>query len=113
MFFTIAESQGDGLMFYNKTIELWTSSTGTLDSKGIMQKGEKQFVKSIDCDVQPYSKSHLYRDYGFDEEVQYRVFCGCDFSMKNGSKVKYKDGFYKVVRIVEWDDYIEVMITNE
>lgn len=100
-------------MFYSKNIELWSKGVGILDSKGIMQKGEKQFVKSIDCDVQPYSKIQLYRDYGYDEDVNYRVFCDVDNSVKIGSTAIYNNVNYKIVRIIPWDDYMEAMITNE
>jgi hypothetical protein len=99
-------------VFYNKSIELIFYNEGTIDDSGIYSKGVEFTTKQIDCDVQPYSKERLYRDYGFDESVKYRVFCDPNEDLKVGKTVKYdnSDIVYKVVRIILWDDYWEVMI---
>ena len=50
-------------------------------------------------------ETDLYRDYGCDEEVKYRLFCDPNPDVKTGNVVKYKGGYYTIVRIIAWDDY--------
>lgn len=100
-------------MFYNKEIDILTIGEGYLDEDGIYHEGTETLLKSISCDVQPYSKDRLYRDYGFNEEVKFRVFSDIDPAIKNGVKINYKGEKFKIVRVIEWDNFFEWVINDE
>lgn len=100
-------------MFYDKKITLTLTKKGKVNDMGIYEPSESSVYKTIHCDVQPYSKDRLYRDYGFDEEVKYRVFSDpYPDDIKNGVTVKYNNKDYKIVRVIEWDDYFDWMIDD-
>ena len=104
-------------MFYDKEIKI-LEDTGYLDDNGLWVKGELSTIKTIECDVQPYNKELAYRDYSFEEDVKYRVFCDPDPLIKNGTKVSYREQFSKkstifdVVKIISWDNYWVVLING-
>ncbi|SHK42235.1 hypothetical protein [Desulforamulus aeronauticus] len=101
-------------MFYNKSLSLLTISEGTVDDLGIYHVGIETVLKTIPCDIQPYSSELLYRDYGFREQVTKRVFCNLDSDIKNGSIVIDEAGQrYMVKKIIEWDDYMDVMLYDK
>lgn len=99
-------------MFYNKEIELLTQTEGYVDSKGICHDGEDIVLKKIMADVQPYSSERLYREYGYNVKCVKRVFCDLDNKIVEGMKIKYQNNFYIINKIIEWDDYLDIMIDN-
>lgn len=100
-------------MFYTKQIEILQTGAGAVDDDGIYHDGEDSTLKTVYCDVQPYSRDRLFRQYGYDENVEFRVFSNIDTDIKNGVKVKYKDDNFKIVKVIEWDDYMEWFINGE
>ena len=101
-------------MFYDKKLQLLTIGQGYTDDDGIYHKGEEGVLKSIDCDIQPYSSELLYRDYGYQEQVTKRVFCDLNSDIKNGIFVKDEaEKRYKIKKIIPWDDYLVVVIDDE
>jgi hypothetical protein len=100
-------------MFYNKEIEILQTTPGTIDDDGIYHAGEDSTLKTISCDVQPYSRDRLYRDYGFDEDVKFRVFSDIHTDIRNGVKVEYQGDEYKIVKVICWDDFLDWMINDE
>lgn len=81
---------------------------------GITIQGELQFIKSIDCDIQPYSKALLMKSYGYDIEVTKRIFMDVDLDVKIGTIFHYTNPQNVVekyeVKAIPWDDgYFEVM----
>lgn len=100
-------------MFYTKQIEILQTGAGTVDDDGIYHDGEDSTLKTIDCDVQPYSRDRLFRQYGYDENVEFRVFSDIDTDIKTGVKVKYLEDYYKIVKVIQWDDFMEWLINGE
>lgn len=104
-------------MFYDKEISILEDS-GYLDENGLWVEGEATVVKTIDCDVQPYNKELAYRDYSFEEDVKYRVFCDPNPLIKNGTQVGYREQFkdedtiFNIVKIVSWDGYWVVLLDD-
>lgn len=98
-------------MLYNNTLELWNMTEGHKGTNNIWVKGSEEPVKNIDCDIQPYSSDLLKKEYGYDEECTKRIFTDLDMNIKMGSvlKDKIKNIDYLVNRIIEWDDYMELM----
>ncbi len=104
-------------MFYDKEIDI-LSSTEYINEYGRRVEGEITTVKTIECDVQPYSKDLAYKDYAFNEDVKYRIFCDPEPLIKLGTQVQYQEAFknektiFNVVNIVPWDDYWVVLIDD-
>lgn len=104
-------------MFYDKEISI-LSDTGYLDDNGLWVEGANKVVKTIECDVQPYNKELAYRDYSFEEDVKYRVFCDPEPLIENGVKVQYQEQFknektiFNVVKIIPWDDFWVVLLDD-
>lgn len=104
-------------MFYDKKIDV-LGNTGYLDDNGLWVEGKNTVIKTIECDVQPYNKELAYRDYSFEEDVKYRVFCDPESLIKLGIQVSYQEVFkeektiFNVVYIIPWDDYWILLLDN-
>jgi hypothetical protein len=96
----------------NCSVEIWNNAPGT-KVNGIFIPGVLSYVKTTDVDLQPYSKKLLMKDYGYDIEVNKRMFMDVDIDVKIGT-VFYYTNFqniiekYEVKQIIQWD-YLEVM----
>lgn len=97
------------------TIGIYNKTEGHKDSHGSWVPGGEQHIKDIDCDIQPYSQTLLLKDYGYNIEVNKRIFIdGFEPDIKIGTILKYvnkqgKAETYEVKKI-PWDDgYMEVM----
>ena len=99
-------------MFYDKEIEIITDS-GYLDDNGLWVEGAHTVVKTIQCDVQPYISKLNYRDFSYDKDAKYRVFCDVDEILKLGTQVKYKNNIYYIVEIKDWDDYYILLLDDK
>lgn len=95
------------------TVSIYVKGEGHNTSRGWVP-GEDEHVKDIDCDIQPYSRELLLKNYGYDIEVNKRFFID-EFqpSIKIGTLLKYvnKQGTTEVyeVKSIPWDDgYMEV-----
>ena len=67
------------------------------------------YIKSIDTDVQPFSKSIVFED-GYQIDITSRLFCDIDDSITEESYVEFDDEMYKVMEIKKWDVYLEVYL---
>lgn len=67
------------------------------------------YIRSIDADVQPFSKSIVFED-GFQIDITSRVFCDIDESISEDSYVEFANEMYKVMDIKKWDDYLEISL---
>jgi len=99
--------------FYDKQIEIMSQSDGYLDDNGVWHVGEETAYKTIDCDVQPYSKEKAYQDFGFTIECTKRVFCDVDTDLKIGVTVLYNENSYIIVKLIDWDDYYDIILNNQ
>lgn len=100
-------------MFYYSEIRLFDQGKSRTDDMGISKPGEERFLRTIACDVQPYSKDRLYRDYGYQDEVKYRVFSDPAPEVKPGRIATYKGKDYRIVRVIEWDSYSLWVINDD
>jgi len=67
------------------------------------------YIKSIDADIQPFSKSIAFED-GFQIDITSRLFCDIDDSITEENYVEFENIKYKVMEIKKWDDYLEVSL---
>jgi len=98
-------------MFYDFNVDIYNKAPGTKVG-GIFIPGVLERVKNVICDIQPYSKALLLKQYGYDIEVNKRIFMDVDVSVKIGTVFYYinPQGIvekYEVKVIIEWD-YLEV-----
>lgn len=97
-------------MFYNKTINIYVNSQPSVDDYGIVHKGELELVDTLLVDVQPIDKLRSQKEYGVDINVSWRIFSPLNQYIIDGAYVEYKGKMYKILNVIEWDDYIEFLI---
>jgi hypothetical protein len=100
-------------MFYNKQIEIWNIGEGYKDVNKIYHERNLEKTKTLMVDVQPYSTERLKKDYGYEIDVNKRIFCNLDSSIDINTVIIYTDYNNKnlkleVKKILPWDDYMEV-----
>lgn len=75
---------------------------------GINIKGSLAWIKDVDCDIQPYSKELLIKQYGYDIEVNKRIFMDFDTDIKIGTILYYTNSQNNVeiyeVKAILWED---------
>lgn len=98
-------------MFYNKNIKLYELQQGK-DEWGAMVESSYKYIKNMLVDIQPYSRDKLKRDYGYDLETTKRLFCDTGLGVKESSLITYRDKPFHVVKIVEWDDYLDIALID-
>lgn len=99
-------------MFYNKEIKIYVESEPSVDVFGIVRKGELQEVDTLLVDVQPVNKLLNQEDYGIDGNIKYRIFSELNEHILDGSYIEYRGSMYRVLSIIEWDDYVEFFVGN-
>jgi len=97
--------------FYNKEIFIYTYGDKD-DDHGISRKGYFLFVteEPVLVDVQPYSSEKAKQDYGYNIKTTKRMFCDIIPEITESAAIKYKGQYYGVQKIIEWDDFLEVML---
>lgn len=101
-------------MFYNKEIQIYTYGDKA-DEHGITRTGYSLLVtqEPILVDVQPYSSEQAKKDYGYDIKTTKRVFMDIILELTESAVIKYREQFYDIQKIVEWDDYLDVMLLEK
>ncbi len=99
-------------MFYDKEIGIVKEEEGYLNDEGRWVKGELKVVKTIECDVQPFSQELARKAYGYDEIVQYRIFLDSEDEIEKGVTIRYNDEDYIVNKIVPWDSYWILLVSR-
>lgn len=80
---------------------------------GVTIPATPTYVKDVDCDIQPYSTTLFLKQYGYNIEVNKRIFMDFEPSVTIGTIFYYTNPQnilekYEVKAIVNWD-YLEVM----
>jgi hypothetical protein len=82
---------------------------------GITIPGKLDWVEDLELDIQPYSKALLMKQYGYDIEVNKRMYLEYfDKNIKIGTILKYIDKYGQNINLeiktIPWDDgYMEFM----
>lgn len=95
--------------FYNKEILIYKYSE-TVDDYGITREGYSLIKDSLLVDIQPYSLEKAKKDYGYNIETTKRIFMDIVPEVTESSVIKYKEQFYKIQKIIEWDNYLDIML---
>jgi len=98
-------------MFDVYKVGIYNKAPGT-KVDGIFIPGVLSWVKDIMCDVQPYSRALLLKNYGYDIECTKRIFMEFDANIKIGTGLYYTNPQlvvekYEVKTIINWD-YLEL-----
>jgi len=102
-------------MLCNFTLDVWNKGPST-KVNGVVIPGILAYVKTIDCDLQPYSTALLLKNYGYNIEVTKRIFIDhFDADVKVGTVFKYKDGYGQdsnlLVKAIPWmDEYMDISL---
>lgn len=99
-------------MFYNKTINVYIGSEPSVDAFGIARKGELELVDTLLVDVQPVNKLLVQKEFGIDKDIKYRIFSELNEHISDGCCIEYNGSMYRVLEIIEWDDYVEFFVGN-
>ena len=97
-------------MFADYKVGVWNRGPSTKVG-GITIPGVLAWVRDADVDIQPYSTALLIKQYGYDIEVNKRVFVDFDPDVKIVTVFYYTNpqGIlekYEVKTIINWD-YLE------
>jgi hypothetical protein len=101
-------------MFYNKEIQIYIYGSHD-DEHGISRTGFKLSTtdEPIMVDIQPYSSEKAKKEYGYDIKTTKRMFCDISLKIVESSVIKYRNQFFSIQAIVEWDDYLDVMLLEK
>jgi len=95
--------------FYDKEISLLKESEGYL-YHGSWVKGTLTELKTLFCDVQPSNRELVFKEYGYYIDCTKRIFCDVDSDIADGDIVEYKGIRFKIEKIIEWDDYLDIFM---
>ena len=93
-------------MYNNFSVDIWNMGPSTKEG-GITIPGVLAFVRTIQCDIQPYSAELLLRSYGYNIEVTKRFFIDDIFDIKIGTILMFGTEKHEVKKVIEWS-YFEV-----
>jgi hypothetical protein len=97
-------------MFYNKTINIYIDTEPFTDEYGIVHKGALEHVDTLLVDVQPIDKLRSQKEFGIDISVSWRIFSPLNQYIIDGAYIEFKGKMYKILSVMEWDDYIEFLV---
>lgn len=92
--------------FYDKSVTVLEETNGHL-YHGSWVEGELSQKEQFSCDVQPANREQIYKDYGYYIDCSIRIFCDL-VDLRIGNIVEYAGQRYKVVKVIQWDDYLDV-----
>lgn len=92
--------------FYDKEIKVLEQAEGYLHRGSWVDGGLVEKLE-ITCDVQPSNRELIFREYGFYIECAIRIFCDV-VDIAVGDIVECAEQRYKVVKVVKWDDYLDI-----
>lgn len=96
-------------MFYTKEVKVYRLEA-TENEWGEIVEEQYMYVKDLTVDVQPYSREKLQENYGYKLDTTKRMFCDLDDDLQEDTIIKYRGSLYKIVNIVEWDDYLDIAL---
>lgn len=96
-------------MFRNKPVDIYKSDDiVSINDYGTRTKEKPTYRKTIMTTILPYSREKLVKSYGFDILVTKAIYCDVDSIIDESVYLKYKDDFYSIKKIIEWDNHLEV-----
>lgn len=89
--------------FYDKTIEIYAETTD-IDDEGSEVVGAVQLINdNVKCNIQINNNELNLKDYGFEIDADYKI--SMHYNANLGDLIKYNDKYYKLIKILEFDNY--------
>lgn len=98
-------------MFYNKEVKLYELQP-FVNEWGVTEEDKYVLVKDMIVDIQPYSQEKLNREYGYDLQATKRMFCDIEPLLSESSVIVHREQPFNIVKIVEWDDYLDIALND-
>lgn len=95
-----------GKWFYNKAVMVFSLTGGKL-YHGSWIEGELIEKVRLVCDVQPANRELIFKEYGYYIDCSIRIFCDL-CGLQVGDIAEYDGQRYKIVKVIKWDDYLDV-----
>ena len=94
-------------MYYDYKVGVYNKGPST-KVNGITIPGALDWVKDIMADLQPYSTALLLKDYGYNIEVNKRIFMDYDSAIRIGTVFYYVNlqgtiEKYQCKTLINWD----------
>jgi len=83
--------------FYDTEISVYEAEKNTY-----FEKGHKNFLGTLICDLQPYESETESKIYGLDENRSYKIFCDINDLLENGRYVNFGAQWYMIVSTEKW-----------
>lgn len=99
------------LWFYEKQITLMNQG-GHMERGSWVEDAPTESI-AIPCDVQPANREQLFKEYGYYIDCTKRAFCDLVEGLDAGSLVSYDGQPFDVVKVIEWNDYLDVFIKEK
>lgn len=77
--------------FYDTEISVFENGENTYS-----EKGHKNFLGTLICDLQPYENDTESKIYGLDESRSYKIYCDHTDLIKNGRYVSFGGQWYMI-----------------
>ena len=84
--------------FYKDSAEIYEITS----DGGYEPEESETFIKSIACDIQPYSGSLTEAMRGLAQEEKIKIFCVADDELKRGRYVKADGDWYVITDVQKW-----------
>jgi hypothetical protein len=100
-------------MLANYNVSIYNKGAST-KVNGITIPGVLTYVKDVMVDIQPYSTALLLKEYGYNIEVNKRIFMDYDSTVKIGTVFYYINLLgitekYEVKTLTNWD-YLDLAL---
>lgn len=96
---------------YSDQIEIYTHSA-TEDTWGITREIYSHVVKDIPVlvGIEPSTETKEVRQHGYDLDITRTMFCDKIPEIIESTVIKYNNKFYRIQKVVEYEDYLECLL---
>lgn len=89
----------------------YDESKTTMDDYGDRIPVIPDFIKTLKGNIQPYSNELLLKNYGYDIHcTNIFYYRRIDNEIMIGYFLKYKNEWYKIIKVISWKKHMEVMV---
>lgn len=98
--------------FYTKKIDVYTYGP-YVDDNGITRTGYSLALSNIMCDIQPISAEKVEKVFGYDLSITKQIFLDIVPEISESSVIKFNGKDYKIEKLIEWDSYLQLGVSEK
>ena len=98
--------------FYDKEIDIYNHES-YIDDNEINRTGYRLALSNIPCDIQPISAEKVEKIYGYNLSITKQIFLDVVAEISESSIIKFNDKDYKIEKLIEWDDYLQLGVSEK